>query len=271
MRFPLMYKVRQKMPRPKLDNIEQRVKAELARGRFWTKLKPGARIAVTAGSRGIANIELILRTVVGVLREKGTQPFIVAAMGSHGGSTVQGQLDVLKSLGITESSMGAPVLATTEVRELGCLKEGLPAYQNKLALESDGIIVVNRVKPHTSFHGRVESGLMKMVAVGLGNAAGATAIHNLGTEGLRENLLPMGKFLVERTPVLFGLGIVENGAFIEGLEPEQFAEGERKLLEESRRLVSRIPFDQLDILVIEEMGKVFSQHRIGKTSQFLFT
>lgn len=172
------------MPRPKLDNVEQKVRAELVRGRFWAKLKPGARIAVTAGSRGISNIDLILRTVISVLQEKGAQPFLVAAMGSHGGGTAQGQLDILKSLGITETAMGAPVLATTEAREVGCLQEGLPAYQNKLALESDGIIVVNRVKPHTSFRGEVESGLMKMMVVGLGNAAGATAIHNLGTKGL---------------------------------------------------------------------------------------
>ncbi len=262
MRLPLMYKARQKMPRPKLDNVEQKVRAELVRGRFWAKLKPGARIAVTAGSRGISNIDLILRTVISVLQEKGAQPFLVAAMGSHGGGTAQGQLDILKSLGITETAMGAPVLATTEAREVGCLQEGLPAYQNKLALESDGIIVVNRVKPHTSFRGEVESGLMKMMVVGLGNAAGATAIHNLGTKGLRENLLPMGRLLVQRTPVLFGLGIVENGyeetAWIEGLEPEQFAQGEGRLLQEAKRLVSRIPFDQLDILVVEEMGKVFS-------------
>lgn len=262
MEFPLMYKVCQKMSRPKLENIEQKVRAELEPAQFWARLKPGARIAVTAGSRGIANIDLILRTVVSILQEKGAQPFILAAMGSHGGGTEQGQLDILQSLGITQNSMGVPVLATTEVKEIGCFQKTLFAYQNKLAIESDGIIVVNRIKSHTSFHGEVESGLVKMVVVGLGNKAGATAIHNLGTKGLKELLLPLGRFLIKHTPILFGLGIVENGyeetAYISGLEPDQFAQGEGRLLKKAKQLISRIPFDHLDILVVEEMGKVFS-------------
>ncbi|MFZ3171269.1 MAG: lactate racemase domain-containing protein [Carboxydocellales bacterium] len=262
MTLPLMYKVRQQMPRPRLENIAQTVTSELESGQFWAKLKPGARIAVTAGSRGIANIELILKTVVKVLQEKGAQPFILAAMGSHGGGTAAGQLKVLKSLGITESSMGVPVQATTEANELGSIQEGVLVYQNKLAADSDGIVVINRVKPHTSFQGKVESGLFKMLVVGLGNVAGATAIHNLGIQGLENYLLPLGQLIIKQTPVLFGLGIVENGfeetAYIKGFEPAELASGEGKLLQKAKELHSYLPFDQVDLLVVEEMGKVFS-------------
>ncbi len=262
MRLPLMYQVRQKFYRhPNLDLLD-RVQEELGRARFWGSLPREARVAVTAGSRGITGIAQIIQAVVGLLLQKGMCPFVLPAMGSHGGGTTAGQLAVLAGLGITTETMGAPVMSTIEVVQLGNLSGGVPVYLNKYAAEADGIIVVNRVKPHPSFRGPVESGLCKMLVIGLGNPTGAESLHRFGPQGLREMIPPAAALITERAPVLYGLAILE-GAVDEtvdicGTEPEDFAATDQRLLSQARELMPRLPFNNIDLLIVEEMGKCFS-------------
>ena len=233
-----MYQVRQKFYRhPNLDLLD-RVQEELGRARFWGSLPREARVAVTAGSRGITGIAQIIQAVVGLLLQKGMCPFVLPAMGSHGGGTTAGQLAVLAGLGITTETMGAPVMSTIEVVQLGNLSGGVPVYLNKYAAEADGIIVVNRVKPHPSFRGPVESGLCKMLVIGLGNPTGAESLHRFGPQGLREMIPPAAALITERAPVLYGLAILE-GAVDEtvdicGTEPEDFAATDQRLLSQAR-------------------------------------
>ena len=173
MLLPKMAKFRQIFDQPEIRDISAKIKEELEKKRLKDRVKPGQRIAVTAGSRGIANIPLILKTVVTELRAVGAEPFLLAAMGSHGGATPEGQIEVLHSLGVTEESVGAPIEASMEVEAVGALPDGVEIYLSRVALKADGIFVVGRVKPHTDFKGEIESGLLKMMAIGLGNQKGS--------------------------------------------------------------------------------------------------
>ncbi|WP_018132274.1 nickel pincer cofactor-dependent isomerase, group 22 [Effusibacillus pohliae] len=262
MELPLMYPVRQKFDGQAIADVAAKVRQELEKAVFLTSVRPGATIAVTAGSRGIANIVEILRAVCQVLREREAVPFLVPSMGSHGGGTPAGQIEALQALGITEAAVGAPIRATTEVVELGQLPDGTPVFQNRLAYESDGIVVINRIKPHTSFKGCVESGLCKMLVVGLGNPAGAANLHRFGVRGLRELIVPMARIVLEKSPVLYGLGILENAfdqtAVIAGIEPADIPDREAELLKQAKTMMPRLPFDHLDVLIVDEMGKCYS-------------
>ncbi len=262
MRYPVMYRALYNLPAPRVENVQDEVKKALQKAKFWRGIKKGARIAVTAGSRGISDILPILVTILNMLKENGLRPYLVPAMGSHGGGTPEGQKKVLASLGITEETTGVPIKATGEAIKLGEITPEVPVFFNQAALESDGIIVVNRVKPHTSFRGPVESGLMKMLAVGLGNPQGAAALHKFGPAGLREYIPQVANFILARLPVLYGIAIIENAreqtAHIEGVEPEEFFGKEQQLLNRARSLMPRLPFQELDLLVVKEMGKCFS-------------
>jgi hypothetical protein len=262
MKFPVMYQARYQLPAIALSDVQGEVGRLLEESEFWRKVKPGAKIGLTAGSRGIADIVTILSAVVRFVKAKGCQPLIIPAMGSHGGGTPEGQLKLLAGLGITAEALGAPLVASGESVRIGEVGPGVPVYVNRVALEMDGLIVVNRVKPHTSFHAPIESGLMKMLAVGLGNPQGAASLHSYGIRGL-ESLIPLlAAYTMERLPVLYGIAIVENAseqtALLAGLEPEQFYEREQELLKTARSLMPRLPFENLDLLVVRLMGKCFS-------------
>ena len=222
----------------------------------------GGTIAVGVGSRGVNGIAGIAKTTVDTLREMGYQPFIVAAMGSHGGATAAGQRELLAGYGVTAAAMGVPVKIDMETVVLGTNPVGLPIYFDKNAYQADGIVLVNRVKPHTDFHSTHESGVIKMMVIGLGKRDGASQVHKLGVRGLREVLPAVGRFLVKNTRFALGLAIVENAedrpAEIAALEPETIFETEPVLLDRARSLMGRLPFDQIDVLVVGELGKNYS-------------
>lgn len=260
--FPRFALIEQELPGQILPDIPAGIREELAKVKIQDKIKPGMRIAITAGSRGIHKIPLIIRTVVEEVKTLGGEPFIVPAMGSHGGATAEGQVEMLKSLGITEESTGAPILATMKVKQIGTTDSGMPVYLDAYAAEADGIIVVGRVKLHTDFHDSLESGLHKMLVIGLGKHKQAMAIHRYGIYGLKNFIPQVAQVTLKEVPVLCGLAILENGydqtAKIEGLLPEEFAKREPELLNEARLLMPRLPIDDFHILIVGEIGKNFS-------------
>ena len=262
MQLPKMAKVRQIFDQLKIRDIPAKIKEELEKKRLKDRVKPGQRIAVTAGSRGIANIPLILKTVVAELRAVGAEPFLVTAMGSHGGATPEGQIQVLHSLGVTEESVGAPIEASMEVEAVGSLPDGVEIYLSRVALKADGIFIVGRVKPHTDFKGDIESGLLKMMSIGLGNQKGAEMIHWHRYDGYHRILPEAGKLIAEKTNIVMGLALLENAhhetAEIHALYPEEFYEKEKQLLDAAKTLLPRLPFNDVDVLVVEEIGKNIS-------------
>jgi len=262
MQLPKMAKVRQVFDQPGIKDIPAKIREELEKKRLKDRVKPGQRIAVTAGSRGIANIPLILKTIVAELKAVGAEPFLVPAMGSHGGATPEGQIQVLHSLGVTEESVGAPIEASMEVELVGCLPDGVEIYLSRVALKADGIFVVGRVKPHTDFKGDIESGLLKMMAIGLGNQKGAEMIHWHRYDGYHRILPEAGRLIAEKTNIVMGLALLENAyhktAEIHALYPEEFYEKEIQLLETAKDLLPRLPFNDIDVLVVEELGKNIS-------------
>lgn len=260
--YPLMYDVEQKLVSRPLPDIPTQVMAEMARWPGWATLKPGARIAVTAGSRGIANIPLILGSVCRDVARRGYQPFIVPAMGSHGGATVEGQRDLLASLGITPQAMGAPILGSLEVDEVGRSRSGQPVVMDRLAHHADGLIIVGRVKKHTDFRGPVESGLMKMTAIGLGKHIQAAHIHSFGANGLRDLIPEFAAIALANSPALFGLAILEDGydatSDIVMIPHERIADEEPKLLRKAIRQMARLPMSDIDVLIVDRIGKEIS-------------
>jgi len=262
MQLPKMAKAVQIFDQPEVDDIPAEIKKELEKKGLRDRMKPGQRIAVTAGSRGIANIPLILKTVVDELRNIGAEPFIVPAMGSHGGATPEGQIQVLHSLGITEETVGAPFKASMEVEPIGALPDGIVVYLSRVALEADGIFVVGRVKPHTDFKGEIESGLLKMLAIGLGNQKGAEMIHWHRYDGYHRVLPEAAKLILEKTNVVMGLALLENAyhktAEIHALLPEEFYTREKALLVKAKEWLPRLPFKEIDVLIVEELGKNIS-------------
>ena len=223
---------------------------------------PDAEIAITAGSRGIAALPEVLRAIIAQVRARGGKPFLFPAMGSHGGGTAEGQRDLLAGLGISEETMGCPLRASMEVVRLGEIAEGVPVYLDAIASRADGIIVVNRVKKHTNFDGPIESGLSKMAVIGMGKHAEAVAVHQHGNYGLREYIPAVARIVFQRAPVLAGLALLENArgglADLVGLEPSRIVDEEPALLVRAKDLSPKIPFHDLDILLVEQMGKEFS-------------
>ena len=262
MTFPLMAQVRQSVPQPRVADIAGTVRQLIRSSRIGERVRPGGVIAVGVGSRGITSIPIVARATVDALKELGFRPFIVAAMGSHGGATAAGQRELLAGYGITPAAMGVEVRTAMDVVEVGTNHVGLPIYFDRNAHEADGIVLLNRVKPHTDFTGTYESGVLKMLTIGLGKREGATQVHKLGMRGLREVLPAVMRFLVAHTRFALGLAILENvedmPAEIVALEPETILDDEPRLLARARHLMGRLPFDQIDVLVVGELGKNYS-------------
>jgi hypothetical protein len=260
MHFPKLIKVRQTFPAEQLTDIEGAVHQEI--NRIGLTIAPGARIAITVGSRGIANLDRIVRATVDALKARHASPFIVPAMGSHGGATAAGQTDLLAGYGITEDAVGAPICSSMEVVELPQGAIGHKLYQDKLASEADGIIVLNRVKVHTDFHGDTESGLLKMCVIGLGKHKQALAVHRYGVHGLRDLLPAAAEQIIHSSKIIMGLGIVENAydqtSVIRAVHPRDMRQEEMKLLEICRQNMPRLPIDRLDLLIVDQMGKEIS-------------
>jgi hypothetical protein len=263
MGYPRMLRVRQQFARPRVDNIPAAVRASLEKLDLRRTIKPGQSVALTGGSRGIANISLVLKNVAQYLKDLGAKPFIVPAMGSHGGGQADGQREVLESYGITEAFTGVPIRASMEVIQAGTTPEGFPVYLDKIASGADHIGVVARVKPHTSYHGPIESGLMKMMMIGLGKHTGASWYHKVLLEHPYDQVVrSVGRTLRSKAPIAFGLALVENGydetALIEAALPADFETVEERLLVKAREWLARLPFHQADLLIIDEIGKEIS-------------
>jgi lactate racemase-like protein len=262
MRFPKVVKVRQDFPRPRVEDVGEALHEQCAREEISSRIEPGAEVAITAGSRGIAGIDNVLRSLVGILKDAGAKPFLIPAMGSHGGATAEGQVEILRSLGVTEESVGAEIRSSMDVVEIGKTEGGVPVYMDRIASEADGIVVVGRIKQHTDFRSGVESGLLKMSSIGLGKHAQALALHAHGVKGIRDYMVEAGKVVYGSGKVLFGVGIVENAyeetAMVEAIPPERVAEREKELLEESANLMPRLPVSDIDVLFVDELGKNFS-------------
>ncbi len=262
MQLPKMAPVKQHFASTALDDVAAAVRQQLTTAELASAITPGARIAVSSGSRGIANIPLITRTVVDQIKAAGGEPFLLPAMGSHGGASAQGQIEVLASYGIDEQSMGCPVESTMDVVEVDSLADGTPVLLNRLATEADGVVLINRIKPHTSFRGIFESGLMKMMTIGLGSHRGATIAHAGGADSLARLIPAWGQAILDRAPILMGLAIVENAyeqtMHVEALRPSEFQSREPQLLAEAREAMPRILVQGIDLLIIEEIGKNIS-------------
>ncbi len=260
--LPTMHRVRQRFDAPVVEDIEGETRRQVRR--FAGSITPGARIAITAGSRGIANIARVIKAVGDEVRALGGEPFIMPAMGSHGKATAEGQIEMLGELGVTEASTGLKIVSSMEVREVGRLAEiDMPCYVGVTALEADGVILVNRVKPHTDFNGPIESGLSKICTIGLGKQLGAQTIHSYGVPGLKTWMPKAARVIVEKANVLFGVALVENAydqtAIIEAVAPAGIAgEDEERLQRTAKSMMASLPFDDLDVLVIDEMGKQVS-------------
>jgi len=255
-----MLRVRQTFPRPQLADIPAGVRTALAAARL--SIKRGDTVAVGAGSRGIASIDVIVKAAIGYLRDLDARPFIFPAMGSHGGATPEGQRDVLAHYGITEAAMGCEIRATMEVIQAGEAL-GMPVWLDRIASEADWIGLVNRVKPHTDFKGSIESGLFKMMTIGLGKWHGATQYHRANVNhGYETVITAVGREMLAKARIGFGLGIVENGydetARVEAFNAADLEAGERRLLKDAREWMARLPFSPIDVLVVEEIGKNIS-------------
>ena len=258
-----LLEVEQHFDAPRIDDISATVRAALRAGKPMQRIQPGMRVAIGAGSRGISNLPAIVRTVVEEVRAAGADPFVFPAMGSHGGATAPGQIEMLASLGVTPDSVGAEILATMEVREIGRLPDGPPLYQDANAAAAQATLLVNRVKPQTDFHGQLESGLAKMAVIGMGKDTGAQRIHVYGARGFIRFLAPAARIYEANTNLVGGVALLENAfgetAEVHALDASEIGSAaETALLEKARSLMPRLPFDAIDILVIKEIGKNFS-------------
>ncbi len=255
--------IQQTFEAPKIDDIIAGTKQALVESGLLEKMQPRASVAVGVGSRGIANIPAIVRTVIGCMKEAGLNPYIVPVMGSHGGATAKGQLDVLTELGIIEESVGAEIRATMEVKQIGQIDDGPPLFQDLYATEADHTFLIGRIKPHTDFRSTLESGLSKMEVIGLGKQHGAALMHSMGVEGFQKYLAPAARIYETNTNVIGGLAILEN-AYEETAEliclsaAEIGTKKEVKLQEKAKSLLASLPFPEIDILVVKEIGKNIS-------------
>ena len=261
--FPKIATIIQKFDQKHLPNVDLALQDEIQRNNDLIKKTAGKKIAVCVGSRGIAKISSIVGVLINQLKSAGAQAFLLPAMGSHGGGTVEGQLSILADYGITESKIGAPLIASMETVEIGLTEDNVPVHLDRAAYESDGIILVNRVKPHTDFKGKAESGLMKMVAVGLGNIDGASHLHrftpSLGYERL---IISKAQVLLKTEKVLMGLAVIENAyhqtAHVELIPANNIVKREQELLVWAKELMPSLPSPLIDLLIINRIGKNIS-------------
>ncbi|MEO5741600.1 MAG: DUF2088 domain-containing protein, partial [Vicinamibacterales bacterium] len=255
-----LFKIRQQFDRARLDDPRSALRSQLTA--LDHVIRPRARIAIAAGSRGIDNLAVLVRELCEYLTVRGAHPFVVPAMGSHGGATAEGQAEILKLYGISEETIGAPVRSSMEVVELPRGDLSFRIFMDRCVHESDGAILINRIKPHTDFHGRYESGLMKMALIGLGKLEGARAVHDFGIYGLRELIAPGAAQVFSTGKILAGIGLVENAfhetLHLEVLKADDVAREEPRLLDLAKRNMPRLPVDAVDVLVVDRMGKDIS-------------
>lgn len=261
--LPRMVRIRQQFSSgARIEDISAEIKHQISNPRVGDRVKRGMRIAVTVGSRGIADIDKVARSIVDELKRRGAKPFIVPAMGSHGGSTAEGQKKVLANLRVTEENVGCPIISSMNVVELARLDNGLPVLIDKEAYEADGIVVLNRVKPHSAFRGPSESGLVKMIAIGLGKQKGADTCHVYGFGHMAQHIVQMAHIAIAKAPIIFGIAIIENAydqvMKLVGVPASDIIDADRTLLHEARANMARIPFQKIDVLIVDWMGKEFS-------------
>lgn len=260
--IPRMVKVRQNFHAPQLEDVADAVRETLNDTNVLARINEGDSVAIAVGSRGLADLPVLVRETVREIKRVGGQPFIVPAMGSHGGATSEGQIDVLHQLGVTEGAVEAPIKSSMEVVKIGELPNGLPVYIDRNAYEADKIVVINRVKPHTAFRGPVESGLMKMITIGLGKQKGAEAAHAFSFKYMAEHVPEMAKISLSEAPIMFGLASLENAydkiAKVIAVPAEDLETAEPELLMEAKSLMPKIHFDEFDVLIVDELGKDIS-------------
>jgi len=259
---PRFVKVRQKFDTKCLTDFDSEIKRCMKERGLYERIKQGQRVAISAGSRQIANIPEILKSIVEIVKSLGGKPFIIPAMGSHGGATAEGQKSILISYGITEEAVGAPIISCMDVGEIGKTKDGIPVYCSKTLADADAIIIVNRIKPHPGLSGPIQSGLIKMSVIGLGKQKGAETCHRLGLDGMTNRLGEMSKIIISKIPIIFGVGILETAndetAEIHCVPAELFDIEEPLLLKKAQEYMPEIMFDSIDVLVVDEVGKNIS-------------
>lgn len=263
MDYPKLARVRQRFEAPVVQDIAATTQAEVAGAIARSSMQRGDTVAVAAGSRGIADIAAVVKHTVAALKEAGMQPFIIPAMGSHGGATAEGQLRILHHYGITEDAMGCPLRSEIEPERVGETEDGLPVYVDRNALRADHIVIVNRVKPHTDFEGHIGSGLMKMMAIGLGKQKGASFYHGAVFQyGFERIITSVARKVMAECPIAFGVAIIENAydqtAHIVGVPADGLEQRERELFQVAKRLMPKLPFEDIDVLIVDRMGKNIS-------------
>lgn len=260
--IPKVYRVRYHIETPKIEDISGELTAGIMASAVMKRIKQGQSIAVTVGSRGIANQPLVVKTLVKILKDAGAEPFIIPAMGSHAGANAENQKLMLEGLGFTEEYIDAPIRSSMEVVQVDTTPSGMPVYIDKYAYEADGVILVNRVKAHTAFQGPVESGIVKMAVIGLGKQKGAEICHELGFETMSARIAEIAEIAIKKAPVLFGVALIENAmhetAEIHVLDQDEIEQRELDLLKRAKDLMARVPFKQLEVLVIDQIGKDIS-------------
>lgn len=263
MALPRLLPIRQRFVSRAISDVAQATEEAFLRSRVLDSVLPGQSVAICVGSRGISNLAEIVKTTVGLIRARGATPFIVPAMGSHGGGTPEGQASLISHYGISEATMGCAVKAGMSTTEMGRSPDGIRAYVSDEALTADHIIAVNRVKPHTEFEGAIESGIMKMLCIGLGKLEGARHYHSIGMRlGFEHTLRTGGRLVLDNASILCGLAIVEDSydqtAIIEALRPDGLEAREEELLSLAKSWVPKLPFDEADVLIVNEIGKDIS-------------
>ncbi len=260
--LPAMVRIRQHFDRSQLTDPIHVLRSELDKPGAIDQIHVGQRVAIAVGSRGIANIAEMTKTVIEAVKAQGAHPFIVPCMGSHGGATAEGQIDVLNHLGIDEETMGVRIESSLNVIEIDRLRNGLPVYVDEIASQADAIIVINRVKPHTAFRGPIESGIMKMIAIGLGKQKGAEACHQLGFRHMAEFVPQMASLLIQKLPIVFGVAAIENAydqtCLIEVIPAQHIYEREVILQQIAKQRMPKLLFEQIDVLVVDYIGKNIS-------------
>jgi len=256
-------KIKQNFNRMKIDNLSEHIHQSFKKSDLKNRIKPGDKIGITVGSRGITNIKLIVKDIISELKKLNASPFILPAMGSHGGANSKGQKEVLAYYGITQKEMGVPVMASMDVIQIGKVENKIPIYFSKIAMELDGIIALNRVKMHTDFKSNiVESGMSKILAIGLGKAKGSSSIHSLGVYGLKNVIPQAAELIITRAPIIQGIGILENSydqtMKISFVPPEDIIKVDSELLKISKEVMPMLPIDDLDVVIAQEIGKNIS-------------
>jgi len=262
MNLPKMYRICQRFDDTRVKDIRATVRAELGR-LAWSAIQPGQRVAITAGSRGIADIAEVLAAIVEFLKSLDADPFLFPAMGSHGGATAAGQVTMLEQLGVTEASVKAPIVSSMETAEIGLTEDRVPVFMDKNALAADHIVVVNRIKSHTKFKAPIESGLMKMMAIGMGKLKGAELYHKAAVQHTFFKIIAdAARLVLTEAPVICAVGILENAygqtAKIKALKTAEIESKEKDLLLLSKKMMAKLPFNEIDLLIIDEMGKDIS-------------